>query len=185
MLVQEHAPDGDTQAHGRLTLLGRAERVASEELPDARARYLARVPSAASYSEAHDFLFYRVSVEHVRYIGGFGKIFWLDHERFALDPVRDPLAKNASRIIEHMNEDHADALKLYCRAFKKLDPERATMVGVDQWGFDVECISPKVRLRFDFEEAATEETIRPVVVAMVRTAREILGESVGAVSTTP
>ena len=71
-------------------------------------------------------------------------------------------------------EDHADALLLYCRAFKGLDPESATMTGVDRWGLDVRCKQPDTELRFDFEQAATTETIRSIVVAMVAEARKRL-----------
>jgi heme iron utilization protein len=175
LLVQEQATNGDVQAHGRLTVLGRGRRVTGDEVHDVRARYLARVPSAVGYSEAHDFHFYRLQLEQVRYIGGFGKIFWLDATAMQLNPENDPLVAGAKSIIEHMNTDHADALSLYCRAFKSLEPKAVKMVGVDQFGFDVECTSPDVRLRFDFDRPATPATIRPIVVEMVARARERLG----------
>jgi putative heme iron utilization protein len=112
-----------------------------------------------------------------RYIGGFGRIFWLEPQELRLDPESDPLAAGARGIIDHMNEDHADALKLYCSAFKSVRPARAVMVGVDQWGFDVECTSPDVRLRFDFDAPATMESIRPIVVDLVKRARALLASS--------
>ena len=31
----------------------------------------------------------------------------------------DPLGSSAAAIIDHMNDDHADAMALYCRAFSK------------------------------------------------------------------
>jgi putative heme iron utilization protein len=138
------------------------------------ARYAARVPSSTSYSDMHDFELWRLDFAQVRFIGGFGKIYWLDAEELASDPVHDPLFKAAPGILAHMNEDHADALVLYCRAFKNVSPASAHMVGVDQFGFDVECTAPDLRLRFEFEKPATMETIRPLVVDMAKRARGML-----------
>ncbi|MCK6547921.1 DUF2470 domain-containing protein [Myxococcota bacterium] len=180
LFVQDEAKDGDQQAEGRITLLARAERLPDAEVADARARYLARVPGAVGYQNAHDFHFYALRLEHVRYIGGFGRIFWLEPGELRVDPAQDPLAAGARGIIDHMNEDHADALKLYCHAFKGVRPEQVKMIGVDQWGFDVECNAPDVRLRFDFDAPATMETIRPVVVDLVKRARAKLAAAPGA-----
>lgn len=77
LLVHDDDAGDDIQAHGRVTLMGRAAPVASEDLADVEARYLARVPSAASYSRTHDFSYQRIEVTQVRYIGGFGRIYWL------------------------------------------------------------------------------------------------------------
>lgn len=174
ILVQEEGI-GDIQANGRITVLGRAVRVPDSEVPDVRARYLERSPAAASYVEAHDFRFYRILPEHVRFIGGFGKIFWFTPDKITLDPATDPLAKAASGIIEHMNDDHSDAIQLYCRAFKSVTPASSKMIGIDQFGFDVEAKEPDARHRFDFDAPATPATIRAVVVEMVGRARQKLG----------
>lgn len=177
LLAQEGSSDGDAQAHARITLLGRAKPIREEDLRDARARYLSRVPSAAAYTNAHDFRFYVVEPEHVRYIGGFGKIFWLDSARLLFDRDTDPLAQSARHVLDHMNHDHAEAVALYCRAFKGVSARTASMVSIDQFGFDVECRSPDLRLRFDFDEPATADTIRERAVEMARRARDLLGES--------
>jgi heme oxygenase (biliverdin-IX-beta and delta-forming) len=179
LLVQDDPALGDVQAHARITLMGRAERIPSDEgeLEDARARYVARLPKAATYSETHDFHLWRVRVAHVRFIGGFGKIEWFEPREVTVDPAEDPLAKGAGAIVGHMNHDHADALVLYCRAFKNVSPSAARMIGVDQYGFDVLCRDPDVRLRFDFDKPATMETIRPIVVDLARRARAHLGEA--------
>lgn len=175
LLVQEAEGEEDVQARGRLTVMGRAEQVPKEDVEDAQARYLARLPDAAGYFDTHDFVFYRIVVDRLRYIGGFGKIFWLDPERYRRRISEDPILAGARRIIDHMNEDHADALALYCRGFRQIEPTSAVMTGVDRWGFDVKCDGPDHRLRFDFDEAATMATIRPIVVAMTVEARRRLG----------
>jgi heme iron utilization protein len=174
LLVHDSAGDGDVQAQGRVTVLARARPVEEAELKDARARYLARVPSASDYFDTHDFRFFRLEPVRVRFIGGFGQIFWLDAASFAIDPAADPLAPRAKGIIDHMNEDHADTLITCCKAFSGFEPKKATMVGVDQFGLDVECEDPAERVRFDFESPATPENVRAIVVDLVRRARSKL-----------
>lgn len=175
LLIHDREDDADIQTKARLTVMGRAEGIPDSELVDSRARYLARLPEAADYFRTHDFRFYRVQVERLRYIGGFGRIFWLRVERYQDRIDADPVAKGAGPILEHMNQDHADTLALYCRAFRGVDPGAVEMTGVDRWGFDVDCQQPDVRLRFDFERAATLENIRPIVVKMAVEARKRLG----------
>ena len=83
LLVQEAFDRDDVQSRGRLTVMGRAELIPEPDVGDARARYLERLPSAQGYFATHDFSFYRINVERLRYIGGFGKIFWLDRDAYA------------------------------------------------------------------------------------------------------
>ena len=85
----------------------------------------------------------------------------------------DPLGPVADGIIEHMNDDHADAIALYLSAFRGVTAEGARMVGVDTDGFDVECDAPAERFRFDFESAATMDNIRQLMVDLVKKARAV------------
>jgi hypothetical protein len=62
-----------------VTLLGRCRTIPEgPEREAARARYLAAHPEAASYATFRDFGLYRLEVETVRYIGGFGRMRWVD-----------------------------------------------------------------------------------------------------------
>ena len=163
-----HEPLGeDVQAGGRLTIMGHARRIATEEVEDAAARYLVRVKGAASYMETHDFHFHSVSLERLRYIGGFGKIHWLEPSGWT--ERKDPLADAAPGILAHMNADHADALRLMVRAIAALETTTAQMIGVDAFGFDVATDARRVRL--EFPERATPENIRRIMVAMTVEAR--------------
>lgn len=164
----------DVQVRGRATLMGRARRVPAEDLDDAWARYRARLPQAESYSRTHGFELFVVALEKVRYIGGFGKIFWLDHDRFLLDPAKDPLRDVAAMVIEHMNQDHRDALLTYCQAFAELSPAEARLVGVDAFGMDVEARGPDLRLRFEFPAPASPQSIRQATIELLHRARSRL-----------
>lgn len=174
LLVQEAEGEGDVQAKGRLTFMGRAAPIPEAELEDAQARYLARLPSAEEYYESHDFSFYRIGCEHLRYIGGFGKIHWLDVAAYRARVAEDPIVRGRAPIIEHMNQDHEDAMVLWCRAFRSIDPKHVEMVGIDRWGADLMCKDPDATLRFDFEEAAAPDTIRKIVVDLTVRARKSL-----------
>jgi putative heme iron utilization protein len=118
-------------------------------------------------------------VSDVRYIGGFGEIYWLKgHEVF--DPASgagiDPLAQHTESICEHMNRDHADALVLYAEAFRGANAEAARMVGVDSHGFDMVATEQgnhrHYRIDFDSPVATTDE-VRAAMIELVRRAREM------------
>ena len=85
----------------------------------------------------------------------------------------DPLASAASGIIRHMNNDHADALRLIARRFAGEEPDEATITAVDRLGFHLRLKSGErihgTRVAFLREVKNTEEA-RAVFVEMVRQA---------------
>lgn len=172
LFVQPPIPEGtDAQTFSRLTLMGRAERVPAAEVDDAFARYVARLPDARGYTKAHDFGLWRIVPERARFIGGFGKIFWLDPQVFLAPMAQDPLREAAPGAIAHMNEDHVDAMELCCKSLYGVEAKGVRMVGLDQYGFDVVAEAPDRRFRFDFPEPATPDTLRMAVVEVVKAAR--------------
>lgn len=157
----------DLQASGRLTLIGNAEAVPKGDSAS-RDRYLRYFPQAQRYFDTHDFLFYRILVRQARYIGGFGKIHWIDGTQ--LRPPANKLAQQESTIIEHMNADHADSLRAYCRHWHQIEPQQARMLGIDTDGFDV--LADGLALRFAFEQPVTDaQSARTALVASSKTAR--------------
>jgi hypothetical protein len=176
LLVAEGGAD-DPLANGRVTLLGPCTRVDGGG-GRARAAFLAAHPNAAYYADFRDFAFWRLHVHAVRYIGGYGRMSWIDKADWqAAEP--DPLAASAASTLAHMNADHADALMLYCKAFSKsTDITAATMTGVDRYGFEMSAKTPDgprpVRVAFA-EPVSTSEEVRTALVAMVKDARSKLG----------
>lgn len=61
----------------RVTLLGRCVRVPEAEVDQTRATYLAVHPDAKAWASFSDFAFYRLEVEDVRLVAGFGKMGWI------------------------------------------------------------------------------------------------------------
>jgi putative heme iron utilization protein len=68
----------DPLASGRVTLIGRCARVPDGDVASCRARFLERQPSAAQYVDFADFAFYRLEPTALRYVGGFGRMSWVD-----------------------------------------------------------------------------------------------------------
>jgi hypothetical protein len=74
LLFDGTAGSADPLDGARLTVLGTARRHAD---PAARARYVARHPSAARYAGFGDFHLYRVAIDRAQLVAGFGRIEWL------------------------------------------------------------------------------------------------------------
>ncbi len=172
LLVTEPVPDGaDPLASGRATLLGPLSQIDREV---AQEPYLAANPTAAYYIEFGDFVFYRLDVTAIRYVGGYGRMSWVDAGAYAAAEA-DPLAPAAAGIIGHMNADHGEAQVLYCRHLAGYpDTITATMSAVDRYGFEMVAQGPTgrtpVRLGFP-EPCATGDEVRKAMVAMVAEAR--------------
>jgi heme iron utilization protein len=176
LLVAESGA-ADPLANGRVTMLGRCGRV--EEADDvARTAFLRTHPNAAYYADFRDFAFWRLRVESVRYIGGYGRMSWIAQADWqAAEP--DPLAPSAPGIVAHMNADHAEALVLYCRAYSKaVDVDAASMTAVDRYGFEMSASTgagPRpVRVAFP-SPVSTPDEARHALIALLRDARAKLG----------
>ena len=104
----------------RVTIYGKADRASEEGV---RRRFLARHPEAAFYADFPDFAFWTLKVEGAHYIGGFGRIFDLAPSDLLvpLEGAQD-LIEAEPGIVEHMNEDHADAIELYATALADASP---------------------------------------------------------------
>src|SRR5580704_12852223 len=178
LLVAEGGAD-DPLANGRVTILGLCGRADLDgDGGGARAAFLAAHPNAAYYADFRDFAFWKLRAASVRYIGGYGRMSWIEKAEWeAAQP--DPLAPAAAGILAHMNADHADALVLYCKAFSRAtDITSASMTGVDRYGFEMSAKTAEgprpVRLAFSRPVSSADE-VRTALVAMVKDARARLG----------
>ncbi len=175
LLVAEGGSD-DPLANGRVTMLGECRLIAADggALQHAREAFLAVHPNARYYSDFRDFAFWKLHVNAVRYIGGYGRMSWVPTADWqAAEP--DPLGASAAAIIAHMNADHADALVLYCTAFSKArDIASAAMTSIDRYGFEMSANTSEgprpVRLAFT-RPVSTPEEARGALIAMLTEAR--------------
>ena len=157
-VVENNGGSDDVQAQGRVTCIANARPMDQDEAR-ARERYFRYFPSARQYDQTHDFAFFRLELVRVRFIGGFGRIHWVEPVEFmAHNPFS---AVQESHIIQHMNNDHRDALRHYCGG------EPAEMAGIDADGFDV--LKSGKKLRFPFETPIRNmEEARQALVTMAQ-----------------
>lgn len=148
MTIFDHLAD-DSQASGRVTLLGDAQLIEDESV---KAQYFDLFPQAEGYHQTHDFMFYKISQQRVRYIGGFGKIHWINKEDWQLELM--DWSKVSSGIVAHMNEDHQDAMQLMLSHQFNIEAKRIKMLSafcegvhiqannnIYYWPFDLPCIT--------------------------------------------
>jgi putative heme iron utilization protein len=178
LVAEPHGPTEDPLALGRLTLLGRCTRVESGAVSGVRSAFLALHPRAAGYVDYTDFAFYRLAVEAIRYIGGFGRMSWVGVDEYrAAEP--DPLVDAAASIRSHMNDDHAEAMTVCARTLAGVgDAVSATMTAVDRYGFEmrVETSTAPCAARLAFDApATTSEDVRREVITLVKRARTQAG----------
>jgi putative heme iron utilization protein len=170
LLVAE-AGTGNPLALGRVTLVGTCKPIQDEDRESAKALFLAKHPRASFYVDFKDFAFFKLQVQAARYIGGFGRMSWLEPlDWVAAEP--DPIAPYAQQILDHMNKDHADIMVLYCQKMSKaIDTTEAEMVGVDRYGFEMSAMTAEgprpIRLPFS-KPVSTAAEVRHEMVALAK-----------------
>lgn len=173
LFVHQSNIEGDPQAGWRITVCGRMTPISEpSELADANARYVEKVPSASSYFGTHDFEYWRLSVERVRYIGGFGKICWIDGKEVTRDPLGGGIDSAAAHIVEHMNTDHAENMREMCRGLYRFAPEEVKMTAVDRTGFFLSTHAPERLLHFSFHREVDAGGVREAVIEVLKRARK-------------
>jgi len=156
----------DMQETARVTVIGLASRLDGKE--DLGPRYLRHFPKAEAFFAMHDFHFYRIDPVRIRYIGGFGKIHWLEPQAYLCET--GTLQEDEPGILAHMNRDHRDSLSDYCRHFLGTEAAGAELVGIDPDGMDLRLAGRTCRIDFPgpvFHAAAARETL----VAMAKECR--------------
>jgi putative heme iron utilization protein len=174
LVVADPNPGPDVLAAGRVTLAGTAARPAPELADMARDAYVAAVPSAKAYLAFRDFSLWILSVERVRWVGGYGRMDSVDAESYAAAET-DPVARAAGAAKAHLNDDHADALLVMAQALGGYpDATAATCTSIDRYGLDLELDTPRgpAATRVGFAERVTAaDGLRAATVELVRRAR--------------
>ena len=170
LLITQPDVSGDPLGAARLTLIGTVSEAPASEVRDL---YLSRYENAKYWQDYTDFAYWRLDVSGVYFIGGFGVMGWIAAEDYG-SALPDPLAEAAPAIIQHMNADHANALRLIVRCFKGESADEAAMTAVDRLGFHLRLTSGDrvhgCRVPF-LREVKNSEEARSVLVEMVRQAR--------------
>ncbi len=165
-LVVTEAGADDQQAVGRVTYIGDARKL-DDQANDTRERYYEFFPQSRGYHKTHDFDFYSIDLQRVRYIGGFGIIFWVEKDKFLMP---NPFSLEQEQgMLRHMNKDHADAIRHYCdlHDIQIPDNQNPVMVGIDSEGFHIR-IGKRIH-RINFKQPVnTNEEVRKALVEMAQ-----------------
>ncbi len=146
LLVGPGGETGDPLAGARLTLTGS---VALDREGATRRRFLARHPEASGYADFADFSFHRLAVAGAHLVAGFGRIVDLSRDDLLTDcsAAGDLLAAEESAI-DHMNADHAEAVRLYATRLLGEPDADWRITGIDPEGVDIGAGRLRARLHF-------------------------------------
>ena len=163
------AEGDDIQAAARLTLVADAVPVAKEDVDAIAQRYYRYFPQSKDFHKIHDFSFWLLQPVKYRYIGGFGRIHWAEPQT-----VVNPFSPEVEAdMVEHMNQDHADALPLYAKLANIVvaDNVAISMTGIDSLGFHLR-IGEKI-IYISFPQAVNSpQQVRQTLVELLKIARQ-------------
>ena len=170
-LMLDERAEGDPLEGARIMLAGRAEQAGEGEAELLRLRYLSAHPSAEVFVEFKDFSFFRIRPAGAHLVAGFGRIVDLKPEQFLTD-IGDAAAllEAEQGAVEHMNEDHREAMNLYATKLLGADSADWRCTGCDPDGMDMQAGAKTLRL--DFPERVTDgTTLRKMLVRLAGEAR--------------
>jgi putative heme iron utilization protein len=177
-LLMSDQETADPLAAPRISITGSAEVIAADNLNVlARRRYLAAQPAAEVFVNFADFSFYRVLIDRVHLVGGFGRIFDLSADS-VLTKVSDAgtLLAAEEGAVAHMNDDHRDAMMLYATALLGAPAADWRCSGLDPEGLDMRSADGQ-RLRLDFpQRVVTPDALRRTLKEIADHARKLSGK---------
>lgn len=180
LVVAARSPGKDVLAAGRVTLAGVAEKPEGELARIAQERYVAAVPTAKAYASFRDFSLWVLRVDRVRWVGGYGRMDSAAGGAYA-EAHADPVGPGAAHAIQHLNDDHADALLAMAQALGgHSDATAAQCHAIDRYGLDLFVTTPRGYgfARIPFAEVATEPGgLRGATVELAKRARAQLTAS--------
>lgn len=133
----------NVQAGARLSIIGDAEQFEADEA--LKSRYLRYLPDAEQYLML-DFMFFRIQPQRIRYIGGVGKMGWLEADALG----QDSIGLNVEAGLLALASQHTQI--------------GIRLLGIDNFGMDYCVDGQQKRLSFESPIRA-EELLEAAVVA--------------------
>jgi len=164
---------GDPLAHPRLTLLGGFVPIPRDDArePRIRRRFLARHPKSELYAGFADFSFWRLDAVSAHLNGGFARAADLKASEVLTDlHGAERLIEAEDGAIAHMNEDHAEAVRLYATRLLGAEDGNWRLTGLDPEGLDLALGDATLRLPFP-ERVTDAAALRKMVVELAARAR--------------
>jgi len=166
---------GDPLTHPRLTVIGRFAEIdrADPQEPQLRRRFLACHPKSELYAGFGDFAFWKLEAVSAHLNGGFARAADLKASDVLTDvaDARD-LIENETSAVAHMNQDHADAVRLYATKLCGGPDGAWRLTGLDPDGLDLSLGAATLRLPFE-QRVSTTQQLRKTVVDLAARARAV------------
>mmetsp|Transcript_16279 Transcript_16279/g.24628 ORF Transcript_16279/g.24628 Transcript_16279/m.24628 type:complete len:329 (+) Transcript_16279:73-1059(+) len=163
-------------ADGRVNLMGNVERLADDEIEDAKELYLKKHPNAF-WVNFGDFSWFRMNIEKIRFVGGFARAGSVTPEEYK-QAKPDPISEFGIHIAQHMNEDHESAtIAMIANQISGLDVSKAEITSVDSLGMYVKVTrTPRAsdqpqqfKLRLPFPRQANDrKDVKTLIVEMTQ-----------------
>jgi len=136
-------------------------------------RYTARHPGSEMYKSFKDFNLFKIEIERVHLVAGFGRIHWVDGDEIRFDTSKtNDLDATEGDIVSHMNSDHSAAINLYANKLAKQKGVGWQMSNIDPEGFDLRLGAEICRCNFPAPISNAGEA-RAQLVEMAKIARNI------------
>jgi heme iron utilization protein len=171
-LMLDERKEGDPLEGARIMLMGHA---AATDDPGVRRRYLDRQPEAAMFAGFGDFAVYRMGIARAHLVAGFGRIVDIAPQDLLTDIAdADALIASEPDIVAHMNDDHADAVRLYATKLLGAPDGAWRCVGCDPEGLELQLGRIALRLRFP-QRVRSPGVLRQVLKQLADDARDLGG----------
>ncbi len=113
-LMLDERVTGDPLEGARIMVAGEALEATGDAAQGLRRRYLNAHPDAEAFAGFPDFGFFRVRIDGVHLVAGFGRIVDLAPSQVLTDLTGcEALLEAEPEIIAHMNAEHSGTMKLY------------------------------------------------------------------------
>ena len=136
-----------------------------------RRRFLARHPKSELYAGFGDFSFWRLDTVSAHLNGGFARAADLKAADVMTDIAdAENLIEAEEGAVAHMNDDHAEAVRLYATRLLGAEDGPWRLTGLDPDGLDLARGDAMLRLPFP-QRVTNPEQLRKVVVELAAKAR--------------
>jgi putative heme iron utilization protein len=149
-LMLDERKDGDPLEGARVMLMGSCAKTD----PAVAGAYLRRHLEAEMFANFGDFAFYRMEVGRAHLVAGFGRIVDVGPKDLLADMSdAQALVESETGAIAHMNEDHADACRLFATKLLGGSDGDWRCVGIDPEGLELQ--QGRTALRLPFPQRVT------------------------------
>ena len=165
LTIFKNKKNGDIQDSERLSLIGDLLLASDKEIEFCKERFFSFYPESKTYSNFHSFNFFKLEIVKVRWIGGFGRIAWLEGEKWK--SYNPDWIKDEKYIIDHMNEDHSNTIISSLNAQHKVYDKNVKMFALTIDGYYVNSKEGVFFIQFP-ESCDNAKEYREILVSLAK-----------------